>query len=171
LRGRNIDDYTLEEFAAWQAQQGELYCLKDASASFKRRFGKQRFREKEGERRLRKERLRDGDNGDSLETRVEREKSVEVPGITEKDIQEERERRITIAEMQGKTVGRYEGDPLWDDVVPIPQDDGEKPLAAIAYTDEYAEGKSTDSPSPVPQSTDIKELTPSSPQRSPTSGP
>ncbi|KUJ15553.1 farnesyltransferase-like protein [Mollisia scopiformis] len=36
-------------------------------------------------------------------------------------------------------MGKYEGDPVWDDVVPIPQDDGEGALAAIAYTDEYAE--------------------------------
>jgi protein farnesyltransferase/geranylgeranyltransferase type-1 subunit alpha len=37
-------------------------------------------------------------------------------------------------------MGKYEGDPAWDDVVPIPQDDGEGALAQIAYTDEYAEG-------------------------------
>lgn len=37
-------------------------------------------------------------------------------------------------------MGRYESDPVWDDVVPIPQDDGEGALAQIAYTDEYAEG-------------------------------
>lgn len=39
----------------------------------------------------------------------------------------------------------YEGNPIWDDVVPIPQDDGENALAAIAYTDEYAEGRSPSS--------------------------
>lgn len=39
-------------------------------------------------------------------------------------------------------MGRYESDPAWDDVVPIPQDDGEGALAQIAYTDEYAEGMS-----------------------------
>ena len=38
-------------------------------------------------------------------------------------------------------MGRYGNDPTWDDVWPIPQDNGEKPLAAIAYSDEYAEGK------------------------------
>ncbi|KAG9244077.1 farnesyltransferas-like protein [Calycina marina] len=36
-------------------------------------------------------------------------------------------------------MGKYEGDPAWDDVVPIPQDDGEGALAQIAYADEYAE--------------------------------
>ena len=56
------------------------------------------------------------------------------------DIDEERNRRKFIGNLQGKRMGRYEGDPLWDDVVPIPQDDGEGALAQIAYTDEYAEG-------------------------------
>ena len=37
-------------------------------------------------------------------------------------------------------MGKYESDPTWDDVVPIPQDDGHGALAQIAYTDEYAEG-------------------------------
>jgi len=36
-------------------------------------------------------------------------------------------------------MAKYEGNPIWEDVIPIPQDDGEGALAAIAYTDEYAE--------------------------------
>ncbi|TGO16334.1 hypothetical protein BTUL_0029g00240 [Botrytis tulipae] len=36
-------------------------------------------------------------------------------------------------------MGIYEKDPIWADVVPIAQDDGEGALAQIAYTDEYAE--------------------------------
>lgn len=55
-------------------------------------------------------------------------------------IEEERNRRKIIGLLQGKRMGRYEGNPEWDDVVPIPQDDGEGALAQIAYTDEYAEG-------------------------------
>jgi protein farnesyltransferase/geranylgeranyltransferase type-1 subunit alpha len=57
------------------------------------------------------------------------------------DIEEERSRRKLIGVLQGARMGKYEGDPQWDDVVPIPQDDGEGALAQIAYTDEYAEGK------------------------------
>jgi protein farnesyltransferase/geranylgeranyltransferase type-1 subunit alpha len=57
------------------------------------------------------------------------------------EIEDERNRRKLIGQFQGRRMGRYESDPEWDDVVPIPQDDGENPLAAIAYTDEYAEGK------------------------------
>ncbi|KAI5838602.1 hypothetical protein DFP73DRAFT_599831 [Morchella snyderi] len=33
----------------------------------------------------------------------------------------------------------YSGDPEWEDVIPLPQDDGVRPLAQIAYTEEYAE--------------------------------
>jgi protein farnesyltransferase/geranylgeranyltransferase type-1 subunit alpha len=58
------------------------------------------------------------------------------------EIEDERNRRKLIGQFQGRRMGIYESDPEWDDVLPIPQDDGENPLAAIAYTDEYAEGKS-----------------------------
>ncbi|TKA62219.1 hypothetical protein B0A49_10012 [Cryomyces minteri] len=38
---------------------------------------------------------------------------------------------------------KYAEDPAWEDVVPIPQDDGgPNPLAAIAYTEEYSEAMS-----------------------------
>jgi len=57
------------------------------------------------------------------------------------EIEDERNRRKLIGQFQGRRMGIYESDPEWDDVIPIPQDDGENPLAAIAYTDEYAEGK------------------------------
>lgn len=33
----------------------------------------------------------------------------------------------------------YSQDPDWDDVVPLPQDDGDHPLAQINYSEEYAE--------------------------------
>lgn len=37
----------------------------------------------------------------------------------------------------------YEDDKKWEDVVPIPQDEGgPNPLAAIAYTDGYSEAMS-----------------------------
>jgi len=40
-------------------------------------------------------------------------------------------------------MGQYSDDPAWEDVVPLPQDDGgPNPLAAIAYTDEYSEAMS-----------------------------
>jgi len=40
-------------------------------------------------------------------------------------------------------MGKYSDDTRWDDIVPLPQDDGgPNPLAAIAYTDEYSEAMS-----------------------------
>ncbi|RPA92146.1 protein prenylyltransferase [Choiromyces venosus 120613-1] len=36
----------------------------------------------------------------------------------------------------------YALDPSWTDLVPLPQDDGEHPLAQIAYTEEYSEAMS-----------------------------
>lgn len=40
-------------------------------------------------------------------------------------------------------MGKYSDDSNWDDIVPLPQDDGgPNPLAAIAYTDEYSEAMS-----------------------------
>lgn len=68
--------------------------------------------------------------------------------VEEGEIEDERSRRKFIARLEGKMVGKYEGDPEWDDVVPVAQDEGEGALAAIAYTDEYAEGISPPSFSP-----------------------
>lgn len=65
-----------------------------------------------------------------------REEGRDIEG----EVEDERSRRKLIGGLSGKKMGIYEGDPEWDDVVPIPQDDGENALAAIAYTDEYAEG-------------------------------
>jgi hypothetical protein len=40
-------------------------------------------------------------------------------------------------------MGKYSDDTTWDDIVPLPQDDGgPNPLAAIAYTDDYSEAMS-----------------------------
>lgn len=36
----------------------------------------------------------------------------------------------------------YSTDPEWADITPLPQDDGENPLAQISYTQEYAEAMS-----------------------------
>jgi protein farnesyltransferase/geranylgeranyltransferase type-1 subunit alpha len=67
--------------------------------------------------------------------RGRKEPGEESPGLIE-----ERNRRKVIAGLRGKAMGKYEGNVEWDDVVPIPQEEGEGALAQIAYTDEYAEG-------------------------------
>lgn len=40
-------------------------------------------------------------------------------------------------------MGKYSNSEQWEDIVPIPQDDGgPNPLAAIAYSEEYSEAMS-----------------------------
>ena len=43
-------------------------------------------------------------------------------------------------ELYGERSNFYAEDPEWDDVTPIPQQEPEGALAAIAYPDDYAEG-------------------------------
>ncbi|KAF3770903.1 protein prenylyltransferase, partial [Cryphonectria parasitica EP155] len=67
----------------------------------------------------------------------------EVVAVSHEEIEEERLRRSEIAtlrmELYGERSGAYGTDPDWDDVVPMPVEDGEGTLAAIAYPDDYAE--------------------------------
>ncbi|CZT47509.1 related to geranylgeranyltransferase type I alpha subunit (RAM2) [Rhynchosporium secalis] len=60
-------------------------------------------------------------------------------GWTEEEVEEERNRRKLLGHLQVRKMGIYERDPEWDDVIPLEQDDGDGALAAIAYSDEYAE--------------------------------
>lgn len=41
-----------------------------------------------------------------------------------------------------RAAAMYAEDTAWTDITPLPQDDGEQPLAQIAYTDEYSEAMS-----------------------------
>ncbi len=45
-------------------------------------------------------------------------------------------------ELYGEIVGSLAGDPEWDDVIPIANEEPEGALAQIAYPDDYAEGRS-----------------------------
>lgn len=64
--------------------------------------------------------------------------------MTPDEIEEEKLRRQEIAairmDLYGERTGAYGSDPLWDDVIPMPVEDGEGALAAIAYPEDYAEG-------------------------------
>lgn len=78
--------------------------------------------------------------GKELLDPVTKEKVV----VTEKEYQEEKARRKEMAalkmELYGQGMGKFAQNPEWDDVEPIPQDEPEKALAAIAYPTDYAEG-------------------------------
>jgi protein farnesyltransferase/geranylgeranyltransferase type-1 subunit alpha len=127
LFGRSIGEYTPAEYKLWKERQERLALLKVDSKRFKER------------------------------ARKDRESASKEGGGAAQKIEEEKARRREIGRLTGKgtffavhgldecqygslAMGRYESDPVWDDVVPIPQDDGEGALAQIAYTDEYAEG-------------------------------
>jgi protein farnesyltransferase/geranylgeranyltransferase type-1 subunit alpha len=109
-RGREIGSYSPEEYRAYLRREEEIRGLREKSVEFVR------FRRK----------IKEEDGGDC----------EELSG----KIEDERNRRILIARLEGRKMTKYEGDPEWDDVVPLPQVEGEGALAAIAYTDEYAEG-------------------------------
>lgn len=68
----------------------------------------------------------------------------EIVSLESEEIREEKLRRKEIAalrmELYGERAGAYATDPEWDDVVPMPVEDGEGALAAIAYPEDYAEG-------------------------------
>lgn len=70
-------------------------------------------------------------------------KTKERVAVTPDEIEEEKLRRKEIArlrmELYGERTGAYASNPTWDDVVPIPVEDGEGALAAIAYPEDYAE--------------------------------
>jgi protein farnesyltransferase/geranylgeranyltransferase type-1 subunit alpha len=64
--------------------------------------------------------------------------------VSASEVEEERLRRAEMAalrsELYGTRASKYAQDPEWDDVEPIPQEDPEGALAAIAYPEHYATG-------------------------------
>jgi hypothetical protein len=159
---KKVEALSPDDYREYKQQQRELSLLWSQSGRFRERARKLRAEAKEGKGRTGAVPRQKSEELQKLETLlIEAEQKLGVSfrpptgPITEEDIQEERTRRIRIAELEGKKMpGRYEGDPIWDDVVPIPQDDGEKPLAAIAYSDEYAEGNPKLVPLPALQNPD-----------------
>lgn len=112
-RGRPLSELSPEEYAGWCQSQREIVQLQAESLRF--RAGR-----KEGKT----------GTGSTLD------------GGGVRIWQQEIQRRQRLGKLRGRAMGVYEGDPVWDDVVPIPQEEGEGALAAIAYSDEYAEGQS-----------------------------
>lgn len=71
-------------------------------------------------------------------------KTNELVAVTPDEVEEEKLRRREITrlrmELYGERTGSYGSNPVWDDVVPMPVEDGDGALAAIAYSEDYAEG-------------------------------
>ncbi|KAI0169655.1 protein prenylyltransferase [Hypoxylon sp. FL1284] len=121
--GRDIGDYTVEEYRARTAKTSKLLDLSFESQTFK----------------AKREKATSGDGylvGDTVKPFT----------CTEEDVEQEKARRKEMADLKedlyGAKTDPYALDPEWDDVVPIPQVEPEGALAAIAYPEDYAEAMS-----------------------------
>jgi protein farnesyltransferase/geranylgeranyltransferase type-1 subunit alpha len=115
--GRDLGESTIEAFQERSLKQNSLTALEVRHRSF-------------------------------LTKRKQAEQGVVRPNgqpvvVTEKDIEEEKIRRKDMAAMKqhlyGQHTGPYARDPEWDDVAPLPAEEPEGALAAIAYPEDYAE--------------------------------
>ncbi|KAI0593074.1 hypothetical protein F4775DRAFT_579556 [Biscogniauxia sp. FL1348] len=141
--GRDIGDYSIEEYDALQEKKAQVVRLHLQSRRYraKRTIAEReaKWAELAGEQAAAEESEEPEEGGLDY---VRPEKYV----LTEEDKEAERERRKEMAalkkELYGEKVASYALDPDWDDVTPIPQVEPEGALAAIAYTDDYAESMS-----------------------------
>jgi len=143
--GKKIEDYTILQYEQHRKEQEYLQQLKRYSSEFSRRWRKQKFKVENGPRP--EEYFSFKDRRILVEKDVPYDlKEIEAEWrrpLYTADLKEEQQRRKEIYNIQtGKKMATYGSNPIWDDIKPIPQDDGENPLAAIAYSDEYAEGMS-----------------------------
>lgn len=117
--GADLGDYPLEQFARRSERTLQLAALEVQHAAFLER----RERERAG--------WVDPD-------------TKEAVAVAPDEVEAERLRRQEIAalrmDLYGERTGAYGTDPVWDDVIPMPVEDGEGALAAIAYPEDYAEG-------------------------------
>jgi len=122
--GQEIGGYSIKRYYEWSERRVFLTVLEAASRAFVDR----RDRAARGEKEL-------GTDNEVV--------------VTDTEFESERIRRHEMAalrqELYGANTGRFALDPDWDDVIPIPQDEPEGALAAIAYPAEYAEGKEFES--------------------------
>ncbi|KAI1328834.1 prenyltransferase alpha subunit, partial [Xylariaceae sp. FL0255] len=116
--GRNVGDYTIEEYNKYRAKQTRLSNLKTQSWLW-------------------------GIEREGATLGIIKFFSEEPCTCTEDDIEEERALRREMAalneDLYGISTGVYATDPDWDDVAPLYQDEPAGALAAIAYPDDYAE--------------------------------
>ncbi|KAL1869722.1 hypothetical protein VTK73DRAFT_2963 [Phialemonium thermophilum] len=118
--GRDVGEYNPERFEARTKQRVALTALRVASRAFHEK----------------RQRARSG-TIDPL--------TGEPYVLCENEIDEERRRRAEMATLRAELYGerpsgsKYAQDPEWDDVEPIPLEEPEGALAAIAYPEEYAE--------------------------------
>ncbi|KAI1503648.1 hypothetical protein F5X99DRAFT_375088 [Biscogniauxia marginata] len=148
--GRDIGDYTVEEYEALQEKKARLVRLRFQSDDF---LSKRAKAEAEAEADAKWAKLVEGAKAEETAEERDRDQEEELNYIkreqcviTEEDKEAERERRKEMAalknELYGDKTASYALDPDWDDVTPIPQVEPEGALAAIAYPEDYAESMS-----------------------------
>ncbi|KAI5867301.1 protein prenylyltransferase [Durotheca rogersii] len=116
--GRDIGDYTLEEYAAYGEKKDRYLRLFYDSIFFK------------------------SSNARAYDA-PRRDGAHPIYTCSDEQLDVERARRQEMAELKrelyGQRLSPYSLDPDWDDVTPIPQSEPEGALAAIAYPEDYAE--------------------------------
>lgn len=117
--GRDVGECTPEQFEARRRKQDRLCALSVAHQRFLARR--------------------------ELAAKGARDRKGDAYAVTDEDVEREKTRRAEMAglrkDLYGDRTGAYAADPEWDDVVPIPAEEPAGALAAIAYPDDYAEGR------------------------------
>lgn len=120
--GRPLGEYSLEEWEERQRKSARLTSLEALRGIFEEKRDWAQRRAAEGGH-----------------------ENAPAAALTDEDVEEERERRQEIAqlrmELYGTRTDPFALDPAWDDITPLPQEDPEGALAAIAYPEHYAEGR------------------------------
>ncbi|KAL7625688.1 CAAX geranylgeranyltransferase alpha subunit [Parahypoxylon ruwenzoriense] len=119
--GRDIGDYTVEEFWEYDEKRDRYVRLLYSSIFFR------------------------SNNIRAIHSEVP-DGAHKIYTCSDEELEAERARRKEMAELgkdlYGDKTDPYALDPDWDDVVPIPQSEPEGALAAIAYPGDYAEAMS-----------------------------
>ncbi|KAI0397235.1 prenyltransferase alpha subunit [Xylariaceae sp. FL0594] len=119
--GRDIGDYSLDEYTAYRRKKSKLSDLRLESRMFK-------------------------DHRTWSELGTINSLTGNGYAISQDELEAEKQRRqemaLLEAELYGTMAGPIAQDPEWDDIAPIPQTEPEGALATIAYTEDYAEAMS-----------------------------
>jgi protein farnesyltransferase/geranylgeranyltransferase type-1 subunit alpha len=117
--GRDVGEYSVDEFSARRKKEERVVVLTLESERFRARRELEKVRgcDRKGEKVVVSEE----------EKKQERKRREEAAGLKK--------------DLYGTTMMRYTFDPAWDDVVPLPADEPDMALAAIAYPEDYVEGE------------------------------
>jgi protein farnesyltransferase/geranylgeranyltransferase type-1 subunit alpha len=140
-KGRPLKDLSVQEYERYQQNEARIHTLQRESRLFREKLHEKDFDFNSPKDILDPSKEQQPRKGDGVD--LEWIAAESKRPLTWQDIQEEKDRRQELSKLStGKMAGKYSGDPAWDDVMPIPQIEGENALAAISYSDDYAEAVS-----------------------------